>query len=540
MATPPASAAGMRHNISLQQLNSFGMRNISIPGTHAGALMDLYFQIEVHTHVLYKSDVARRTLNPVWIPFDLSDALSSADSTFNERLYCATCFDVLVVQVYSQPSSTTERSQLRLRRKSRAISLMADEEWGGWEPNTRSFAETPSPPLAVAPAQHAALEEKEAMQSACIDSIAEEVVFQLRFNIRELDLLPVSLNEIANLPLNTCLFEFAGRTYVKREVIDVLADSGVIANRHARRKGSAIQVKEYSLDQGVDNLHRILALQQDLKQTTGANEALKDAIDNRIRLTEQAVSVQTKRVQLQERLRAARELVRDKRDALDRIKAVMQDECKTFDTDIHIPKALWSTMQMTELYREQQKAMVERRWEALRAPTKIRVRQAALVKELGSVYPIEYVGAGEYSIRGIKITTADLSLNSRADEELISTALGYIAHLVFMLSKYLHVSLRYRLVPFSSRSFLKDEVNDPNGEYPLYKKGVDKERYEKAMLFLKRDIDQLIFARGLDAVQSGPILGRLKALADAEISWLSTLAVDDSEPPQDKNGLVSR
>ena len=82
-------------------------------------------------------------------------------------------------------------------------------------------------------------------------------------------------------------------------------------------------------------------------------------------------------------------------------------------------------------------------------------------------------------------------MRSGKDEEMISTALGYIAYLVFMLSKYLHVNLRYRIVPFSSRSYLKDEVNDPHGEYPLYKKGSDRDRYERAILFLRKDVEQV-------------------------------------------------
>ncbi|ETN21170.1 hypothetical protein PPTG_01440 [Phytophthora nicotianae INRA-310] len=73
---------------------------------------------------------------------------------------------------------------------------------------------------------------------------------------------------------------------------------------------------------------------------------------------------------------------------------------------------------------------------------------------------------------------------------MISTALGYIAHLVFMLSKYLQVNLRYRVVPYSSRSFLKDEINDPQGEYPLYRRGVERERHEKAIRFLRKDVEQ--------------------------------------------------
>jgi hypothetical protein len=91
-----------------------------------------------------------------------------------------------------------------------------------------------------------------------------------------------------------------------------------------------------------------------------------------------------------------------------------------------------------------------------------------------------------------------------------------------MLSKYLQVNIRYRIIPFSSRSFLKDEMNDPNGEYPLYKKGAERERYEKAILFLRKNVEQLLFARGLDPTQGTPILARLKALIDAEAMWLLT------------------
>ena len=62
-----------------------------------------------------------------------------------------------------------------------------------------------------------------------------------------------------------------------------------------------------------------------------------------------------------------------------------------------------------------------------------------LIAELLLVYPIEYVGMGEYSIRGMKVYNYDLYQH---DEEQVSTAFGFICHLLFMLSKYLQVPLR--------------------------------------------------------------------------------------------------
>ncbi|RHY02126.1 hypothetical protein DYB36_008677, partial [Aphanomyces astaci] len=126
--------------------------------------------------------------------------------------------------------------------------------------------------------------------------------------------------------------------------------------------------------------------------------------------------------------------------------------------------------------------------DVLRVAHSIRALQATLVVQLYDIYPIAYLGAGEYSIGGIKFSNADAT--NGKDEELLSTALGYIAHFVFLVAKYLNVNLRYAIVHLSSRSYMRDDVNDPHGEYPLYKRGVDKDRFDKAFLFLRKDVEQ--------------------------------------------------
>jgi hypothetical protein len=321
--------------------------------------------------------------------------------------------------------------------------------------------------------------------------VYEEEIFCFRFNIRELDPLPIGLTEISNLPLNTCLLEFNDRLYVKREVIELLVDMGVISVKHSRRKGSAIQLKEYSLHDGIDNLERIRALRKHIKDVTHGNAELKDQIKQRLMAAETTVQKDHLRTAVQDRIQALRRQIAEKKNALDRVKHIMHDERRTFETDIHIPKALLHMMQMSIRYKDEKQGILERRCEVLRAAHKIRSRQAMLVKELTTIYPIEYIGAGENAIRGIRVLNSDLTINGRGDEEQISTALGYIAHLTFMLSKYLHVNLRYKIVPYSSRSYMKDEINDPHGEYPLYRKGVERERFERAIFFLRKDVEQV-------------------------------------------------
>uniref|UniRef100_K3WUK5 UV radiation resistance-associated gene protein n=1 Tax=Globisporangium ultimum (strain ATCC 200006 / CBS 805.95 / DAOM BR144) TaxID=431595 RepID=K3WUK5_GLOUD len=498
-APPPSSSSsssGWKNTATLQQLTGFGMRNLSVYGATIGMLMDVYFKLVVDRQVVYVSEVACDTLNPVWVPFQ-SDDNPLGDGSMR-HLFTGTYFDIIVVRV---------KDRKRLRRKSRALSgrIVMDDD--AWEPNARSFAEDSG-------------DEDDEIRGETNGGVLEEEILGMSFNVRELEPLPVPVSDITNLPLNTCLFEINGRTYVKREVNEVLLDSGVISMKHSRRKGSAIQLKEYSLHHGVDNLEAVLLTKQKIENMTEHNENLKKQIEQKLVVAKPQVSKEQKRTMMEERVRALRQQVAEKKQNLERSKTLMQDERKIFETDIHIPKALLSTMQMSMKYKDEKQSILERRCEVLRAAHKIRSRQAMLVKQLGAVYPIEYEGVGEYKIRGIKILNSDLTAAGRAEEDTISTALGYIAHLVFMLSKYLQVNLRYRVVPYSSRSYLKDEINDPHGEYPLYKKGSDRERYEKAIYFLRKNVEQLLFSRGLDPTVGSPILARLKALTDSEAAWL--------------------
>ncbi|CAH0482513.1 unnamed protein product [Peronospora belbahrii] len=514
---------GRSTTVTLQQLSGFSMRNLSINGTSGDSLLNVYFKLVIDGRIVYESEVARNTLNPVWVPFQSEDESGSNGLTGIETLLTGgTRFDIVVVRVHDR------KAVKRSRRKSCVTSDRLS--FGDDHPinNSRSFADakTSFDDVDDLGTNDGRTDSETSTQAGSMNGngskVFEEDIMSLSFGVRELEPLPVALTDLTNLPLNTCLFEFSGHMYVHREVLELLFEKGIIAVKHSRRKGSAIPLKDYSLHAGVDALEHILTTKQTITELTAKNAELKERIRNRLLHSQQRIAREQQRTTLEERVRVTRARVGEKQHTLARLKAVMEDERRTFETDIHIAKALVSTMQMTMRYKEERQNILERRCEVLRAAHKIRSRQAMLVKQLGTVYPIEYVGAGEYSIRGIRIANSDLTGGGgRADEEMISTALGYIAHLVFMLSKYLHVNLRYRVVPYSSRSFLKDEINDPQGEYPLYKRGVERDRHEKAIRFLRKDVEQLLFARSLDPTQEAPILARLKELTDAESAWLA-------------------
>lgn len=123
----------------------------------------------------------------------------------------------------------------------------------------------------------------------------------------------------------------------------------------------------------------------------------------------------------------------------------------------------------------------------------LEARQLKLVGELQTIYPIEPVrSTGKYAIRGLELPAFDCSAR---EEEHLTTALGYLVHLLLLLSKYLDVPLRYQLLYFSSRSLVKDAVSGIS--VPLYRKDIEPEKFKKAIVWLQRDVEQLLNSRGL-------------------------------------------
>ena len=58
-----------------------------------------------------------------------------------------------------------------------------------------------------------------------------------------------------------------------------------------------------------------------------------------------------------------------------------------------------------------------------------------------------------FSIRGLILPMRDMLSH---EEEQVSTALGYVAHLVHLLAKVFQVTLRYQMLPGGSRSRIRN------------------------------------------------------------------------------------
>jgi hypothetical protein len=143
-----------------------------------------------------------------------------------------------------------------------------------------------------------------------------------------------------------------------------------------------------------------------------------------------------------------------------------------------------------------------------------------LVRELKRIYPITLDSQKGFLVRGLRLPVDILTTVVPEDE--ISAALGFCCHLVFMLAKYLSISMRYRIFCNSSRSAIQ---SDGTIFFPLFvARSVDREHLETAMNLLGENVDCILMTLGIEFTPKSHILARLKRVFDyvikGEISLL--------------------
>jgi Vacuolar sorting 38 and autophagy-related subunit 14 len=124
----------------------------------------------------------------------------------------------------------------------------------------------------------------------------------------------------------------------------------------------------------------------------------------------------------------------------------------------------------------------------------LQAERIRLIKELSTIYPITVEVEQHYFIRGLGIPS-ELYTGSSVADDATSAALGFLTHLISLLSKYTGVHIRYKLICQSSRSAIQDEYGST---YPLFLgRPAERENVEYAVHLLDRNIDCLCRALGI-------------------------------------------
>jgi len=108
---------------------------------------------------------------------------------------------------------------------------------------------------------------------------------------------------------------------------------------------------------------------------------------------------------------------------------------------------------------EGKNTLSERKFSKIQLDVAIAAQRRRICQGLQTIYPIESLDDEtlRFTIRGMRLPATG-HFDGTPDEE-VATALGWTAHLVYLLSGYLSVPLRYPVQPVGGRSQVKDPVS---------------------------------------------------------------------------------
>jgi len=228
--------------------------------------------------------------------------------------------------------------------------------------------------------------------------------------------------------------------------------------------------------------------------------------------------------------RAREEIMNGLNQEIEQLQSILNTEKNSLEDDeISLRSSLDTlntiTLQIMEIEKERDEINIEISSEiqkCMEVGFLLEARQTKLLKGLKSIYPIQPLTGGIYSIVGLKLPHDMYSLD--VSDEIISAGLGYVCHLVFVTSKYLSNPLRYRMICNCSRSVIQD---DNNNIFPLFREKVyDRAQFDRAILLLNRNIDLLLRMRGINAMQSNE---RPHILAKLNVFFKKMVEIDGED-----------
>ncbi|XP_047130459.1 UV radiation resistance-associated protein isoform X1 [Hydra vulgaris] len=166
---------------------------------------------------------------------------------------------------------------------------------------------------------------------------------------------------------------------------------------------------------------------------------------------------------------------------------------------------------------------IQRRELLVQVTAQINYRIRQLAADLINIYtirelPINEKNKREYTICGVRLPNSE-DFNGE-DETMLAVAVGYVAHLVYMMAKFTELPLRYPICPMGSRSSVQDlvtdKLTDKEREFPLFSKGKEKFHFRYGMFLLNKNIAQLRYHNKLGTTDLRNTLLNLKNLFEAK------------------------
>ncbi|KAJ5745951.1 hypothetical protein N7520_011133 [Penicillium odoratum] len=340
------------------------------------------------------------------------------------------------------------------------------------------------------------------------DEMTEYILLvELQLHLRSLQFLGKTIESFHHpLPANSILFHFPDGVYTNftdlPSVEPPLGGAG-----HRANTGATLSTSSY------DSLMRLANLDECVQDALATREKLEVQICDILKKNEDALATQSDAAKAQDRLASIKQAIaierkqirasaRRKADLIASIKSRKEamDQGRTAQEKArsHLPDAqekLVSSEQLLHHNSEDTKGQIRR-----------------IAEDLMNIYPIEPIPDKTlaFTIAGLPLPNSDFD---NIDREVVAAALGFTAHLVYLLSFYLSVAIPYPVSPNQSISLIQDQISAdlPQRVFPLYPVSVHY-RFEYAVFLLNKNIEFLLNKTGIRGLDIRHTLPNLKYL----------------------------
>lgn len=337
------------------------------------------------------------------------------------------------------------------------------------------------------------------------DMLEFVLLVELQLNLRSLQFLGRALESFHQpLPANSILFHFPDGVYTNLTDLPSAEPPLSGAGQRATIDGTTLPTSSY------DALMRLANLDDCIQDALATREKLEAQIEDILKQNDVAFKTESDAAKAQDRLASIKHAVFMERRQLRATTKRKEDLLASI-------KTRKDAMEQGRLAEDKARSHLPDAQEKLLASEKL-LHQASddskgqlrrIAEDLMVIYPIEPVPDKSlaFTICGLPLPNSNFEDTQR---EVVAAALGYTAHLVYLLSFYLSVPIPYPISPNLSTSLIQDPVSQglPQRTFPLYPVNVHY-RFEYGVFLLNKDIEFLLNKtniRGLDIRHTLPNL----------------------------------
>lgn len=245
----------------------------------------------------------------------------------------------------------------------------------------------------------------------------------------------------------------------------------------------------------VNTLRRMMTTERAIKQTQVSVSRVRRAIEKKLQQRVRLHRSRAREENLRLRISLLEQEIAQRQSKLEQEKLACQARDKEkADRGKELENIASELVAKRNSLVEQRRQYFQVRENLLKASSMLALRQKELISELAFVYPIaQFPDKKGYSICFVHLPNSE-DFNDR-DDLMISVALGYVTHVLLMMSHFLDVPLRYPLIHYGTNSSVRDNLvehfSDKEREFPLYLKGKEKMLFNYSVYLLNRNIAQL-------------------------------------------------